>query len=799
VRLLTLTGPGGTGKTRLAVHAGAEVLDTFADGVYFVDLAPISDPDLVIMTIMQTLGLKEIGGQPPLEQLTAYLRNKQLLLVLDNFEQVVNAASRVADLLAAAPQLKVLVTSRMVLRLRGEKEYAVPPLALPNPNQLPPPQALSQYAAVALFIQRAQDVKPDFQVTDANAPAVAEICARLDGLPLAIELAARRSKLFAPEALLGRLSNRLPLLIGGARDLPTRQQTIRATIDWSYELLDAREKRLFARLGVFVGGCTLEAVEAVCNPERTLPFDTVDSLTALVDKSLLRQEEGSGGEPRFLMFETIREYALERLAANGEDEMVRRRHAAYFLVLAEAAEPELVGRDQLRWSARLDAGQDNLRAALAWTSERDEVATGLRLGAALCWFWIKRGLLSEGRRWLERLLARSDQAQIPGSIRADAQAVAGELAQWQTDAPGAIPLLEAALRWYQSVGDQPGIARVLYQLGWVTWMLGDSSRSVTLFDESLAYYRDLGDVRGIATVLLPRSYLTAHRGGHFDQALTMAEESLRLFREVGDLYGIANALRHVGLRLYYRGSLEQAGDLMDEALGLARNLGDKVGILDIFSAGARIAHQRGHFEHARMLLEEQLALAREMGHIRMMSDALRDLAMMARHQGNLVEAQSLLEEALRLDREVPLPFSTAWLRLRQGNLAYDQGDFDRANDFYRESLAIFRDLEEKRECAACIEGLAAVADAQGNALRAVRLWSSAAAIREAIGAPLPPVDRSQRDAALACPRAEIGAMLFETVWSEAGALPLEQAIVYALGESEGGTELPQLGHAAKTT
>jgi predicted ATPase/transcriptional regulator with XRE-family HTH domain len=347
IRLLTLTGPGGTGKTRLALQVATAQLDAFRDGVWFVDLAPISDAGLVVTAIAQTLGVRQSGGQTLLEGLTTALRERQRLLVLDNFEQVLDAATVVSALLGLAPQLTVLVTSRETLHLYGEHEYPVPPLPVPDPHRLPALEAVSQYAAVALFIQRAQAVKPDFQVTNATAPAVAEICERLDGLPLAIELAAARSRHFAPEALLARLASRLRTLTGGARDRPARHQTIRAAIDWSYNLLAPDEQRLFWRLAVFVGGWTLEAAEAVCNREGDLALDMLEGLQSLADKSLLRQEMGSDGEPRFRRLETIREYAREHLEESGEAEELRQRHAAYFLALAERAEPELRGHEQL--------------------------------------------------------------------------------------------------------------------------------------------------------------------------------------------------------------------------------------------------------------------------------------------------------------------------------------------------------------------------------------------------------------------------------------------------------------------
>ncbi|NTU83814.1 MAG: hypothetical protein HGA45_31315, partial [Chloroflexales bacterium] len=373
IRLITLTGPGGTGKTRLALQAATELLDTFTDGVWFVDLAPISDSDLVIPTIMQTLGMKAQGQVTPLEQLRAHLRDKQLLLVLDNFEQVVEAAPRVAELLAAAPQLKMLITSRVVLHVRGEQEFPVPPLALPDQLQLLPLETVSQYAAVALFIARAQAVKPDFAITNQNAPAVAEICVRLDGLPLAIELAAARIKLFVPEALLKRLEWRLGVLIGGPRDAPERQQTIRNTIDWSYQLLDEGEQTLFRRLGVFVGGCTLEAAEAACNADGRLPFVVIEGVAALVDKSLLRQEEGPDGESRFVMLETIRAYALERLAESGELEAARQQHGRYYAsTIIHEAGVKVYSSEATIWLDWFERELDNIRATLAWSQTTPE-------------------------------------------------------------------------------------------------------------------------------------------------------------------------------------------------------------------------------------------------------------------------------------------------------------------------------------------------------------------------------------------------------------------------------------------
>jgi predicted ATPase len=440
VRLVTLTGPGGTGKTRLGLQVAADLSDLFASGVFFVSLAPISDPALVVPLIAETLAIREGSGQRLLERLVEHLRLRQLLLLLDNFEQVVSAAEQVAALLTACPQLKALVTSREVLHVRAEHEFPVPSLAFPDPDHLPDLATLSHQAAVALFLQQAQAVKPDFQLTDANARAVASLCARLDGLPLAIELAAARMKLFSPRALLARLGQRLAVLTSASRDVPMRQQTLRNTIAWSYNLLDAQEQRLFRRLSVFVGGCTMEAIEALCTllgSESELVLDTVASLA---DKSLLQHVEQQTGEaPRFVMLETIREYARESLEAFGETEAVRRAHATYFLALAEEAEQGMAGPQQAVLLERLEREHDNLRAAMQWSTSHaeEEKAMALRLGGALRSFWYVRAYFSEGRDFLERALTLSHKVAAP--VRAKALHAASQL----HDAPGSLDRAKA--------------------------------------------------------------------------------------------------------------------------------------------------------------------------------------------------------------------------------------------------------------------------------------------------------------------------------------------------------------------
>jgi len=442
----------------------ADLLEDFGGGIYFVPLAAVTDHDLFFAEVVGALGVRESGDVPLGDVLKGYLSRRELLLVLDNLEQILSAAPLVGELLSAGPRLKVLVTSRIPLGLYGEHEYAVPPLSVPDPRRLPGLEALSQYEAVRLFIERAGAAKAGFEVNNANAPAVAEICARLDGLPLAIELAAARVKHLSPDAMLGRVGWRLRLLTGGARDLPERQRTLRGAIEWSHDLLDEGEKVLFARMAVFSGGRTLEAIEAVCDAEGDLQVDALDGVSSLLDKSLLGREEGPEEEPRFVMLETVHEYAREKLEESGEAEGVGRAHTRYFVALAERAEPELTGPEQKRWFARLEAEHGNLRAALSRSLEAGDSASALRIGAAVWHFWVVRGHFGEGRRWLAAGLAGGEA--VPAGIRAGAMHGLGELALWQGDRARAVEGLEASLTLYREAKNRRGEAYALCFLGW---------------------------------------------------------------------------------------------------------------------------------------------------------------------------------------------------------------------------------------------------------------------------------------------------------------------------------------------
>lgn len=612
VRLLTLTGPGGTGKTRLGLQVASNLLSSFKDGVFFVALSTISDPSLLVSTIAQTLGIKEAGGVSLLQSLRQYLQDKQILLLLDNFEQLLGAAPVVADLLTASPHLKVLVTSRAVLHVQGEQEFPVPSLALPDLKHLPPAENLAQYGAVALFVRRARAAKPSFTMTNENAPAVAEICTRLDGLPLAIELAAARIKLLSPQAMLARLENRFKLLTGGAQDLPSRQQTMRGAIAWGYDLLAEDEKRLFRQLSIFVGGCTLEAVEAVCNGEGDLEIDVLSGVESLLDKSMLRQKEQADGEPRFTMLETIREYGLECLKESGETETLRRRHANFFLALAEGAEPELTGSRQVELLGQLETEHDNLRAALQWMEAGGEIELGLRLAGALWRFWDVHGYLSEGRKWLEGFLGRAQSSSIPASVRAKATNGAGVLAGTQGDFERQDVILQESLALYRELGDKLGVAQSLNNLGSIAYSRGDWERAAALYTESLSLRRELGDKWGIANSLNNLGGV-AYSQGDYERAAALYAESLDLRRGLGDRRGIGMSLNNLGEVAQQQGDYERAAALYMESLDLRRELGDKLFIASSLSNLGEVACDQGDCERAAQLFGAAEALRETIG------------------------------------------------------------------------------------------------------------------------------------------------------------------------------------------
>ena len=605
VRLVTVTGPGGIGKTRLVLEAGGRVRDRFANGVVFVGLAALSDPGLVIPTIAETLGVKEQAGARLSETLAASLSSRELLLVLDNLEQVLEAAPSLADLLAAAPRLKLLGTSRARLRLSGEHVYLLPPLAVPEPTELDDLRAVSRSPAVALFNDRASAVRPGFVLTDENASAVAEICTRLEGVPLAIELASVRVRMLTPHALLDRLGRRLPLLTEGAWDLPARQQTLRATIDWSYELLSRAEQFLFVRLGVFVDGWTLETAELVC-----APADVLETLTGLLDNSLVGHV-ADVDEPRYRMLETVREYALERLGEGDDAGQVRSRHAHAFAALAEQAEGELAGPDQAIWHERLEREHGNLRAALGWLQESEQAELELRLAAALGRFWYVRGHLSEGRRRLEDALAHVGAAAAP-ELRAKALRTASAIAHIQGEFASARVLAEQGLELYRLLDDRPGVVRSLSNLGAMLLSEGKADDAVSALDESVALSRSLPE-RRIAALALNNRGDVALTQGDYDAATVFFDESLALLREAGDTANIARSLFNLGAAALESGNVSKALELLRESVSMSAAVGDKEDVAWCLVGLAAVATQGGDPDRGAAVLGAADALLEGMG------------------------------------------------------------------------------------------------------------------------------------------------------------------------------------------
>ena len=578
VRLVTLTGPGGVGKTRLALEVASSAMDAVPDGAAFVDLAPVRDPELVLTAIAQAINAPTAPEQTLRQSVVDSVQGKRLLLILDNFEHLAVAAPVIADLLTACPGLTILATSRTPLHIRAEHQFPVGPLALPDLEQVPPLDELARVPAVDLFLRRAQAVNREFSLTAESARSVAEIAVRLDGLPLAIELAAIRAKTLSPSALLAHLDRRLPLLTGGYQDLPERQRAPRATLDWSHDLLTGEEQVLFRRLAVFAGGCTLDAAEWVSadgDAPRLLgraASSVVDLLDGLVDKSLVRATNGFTAAQRFGMLETIREYGLECLAAAGEEPEVRRQHLAWCLALADRAEPELTGADQQQWFDRLQLEHDNLRAALAWSIAEKDSQSALRLGGALYRFWATQGHYEEGRRWLDTALALDSGD--PSSPRGHALLGAGVMAFFQGDYQRAATLWQESLALFSDLSDTTGIAYSHGNLGLVADAQGDYPRAIASYEEALALFRDLDD-RTYIGYMLHNLGLIAYFQGNYQRATAQFDESLALVRSLGDENGVAMTLGNLGLVAFVQGDYERALALHEESLALGRRLSNK--------------------------------------------------------------------------------------------------------------------------------------------------------------------------------------------------------------------------------
>ena len=641
VRLLSFTGAGGAGKTRLALAVAAAVADRFTGGVQFVELGSVAEPDLVAIAIAKALGIHRVGARTVPQIIGDELRDwGPFLLLLDNFEQVLQAAMVVAQMLEACPNLKVLATSRACLRIYGEQEFPVTPL--------------EEKSAVELFVQRARAVRPGFTVTPDNASAIREICTRLDGLPLAIELAAARTKVLSPGAMLDPLQSRLQLLTGGALDLPERQQTLRKAIDWSHDLLSDAEQKLFRRFSVFYGGCTLEAAEAVCDTTGDLGINLFEGLSSLVDKNLVQHVDPTGKEPRFAMLETIREYALERLAASGEESAVRRAHAAYCLVLAEEGNPDLNPADRSRWLERCDLEIDNFRGALDWLFQSPDLDWGLRLCMALFRFWDIREHLTEGRSRLETALRLAGSRYT--KERAMVSHFLGALATAQGDYPAAARYLEQSLSLYEELGDDWGIAASLNALAVSARDRGDYSSAESYFERSLACWRMLPDELAVARCLHNLANVVKGRGD-YARARWALREATKIFEELGDRSGAAWSINQQGDVAREQGDIAGAREFYGRALAVFREAGDRWGCARSLTDLACIDCEQGDHVAAQAAYRQAMEIFASLGHRRGLARTLEGCACLALARGCAARALKLAAAAahLRLMIGAPLP------------------------------------------------------------------------------------------------------------------------------------------------
>ena len=737
VRLLTLTGTGGIGKTRLAQKVAKDLIKEFPHGVCLVQLAPLSDPDLVVPTIAQTLGLRDVEERSLFESLKVFLRDKHLLLLLDNFEQVLEASPALVKLLLACPSIKILVTSRAVLHVEGEYEFSVPPLSLPDPLHLPAPEELLRYGAVALFVQRAQAVKPNFVLSGDNAAAIAQICIRLDGLPLALELAAARSKLLPPQALLGRLTHRLAVLTSGRQDTPTRQQTLRNTISWSYDLLNAEEQGCFRRLAIFVGGCSLEAAEAVCSATADLSLPAMDLVTSLLDRSLLQQSDPGGEEPRLLMLETIREYALESLADSGELEATGGSHAMYYLVLAEQGEPELFEHQQRLWVGRLMRDTENLRAALLWSQTHQRKEQLLRLAGNLGHFWYMCGRFSEAMLWIETAL-REVAPDVAVSAR----------------------------------------IKALYIVALIASHLGQSDLLFVRARECLALARQNEDSRGFAIASWPLVHHLLADGDMFE-AHAQAEETLTFVRAhapAEDSWTLACALNAFGSVVLSQGDYTQAQHLYERAIALFKEAGDLwlYGELHLFLANVYWA-QRDEAK-AQSFLKEGLAVHNQVGNAWVTGWFVSLFGKIALRQGDIPRARFLLEAGLKRHQQLGDQQGQALIYALLAQAAASEHDYMTTRNLAVQSLEIARSVHDSRSQILCLEELADVVADQGESDWAARLWGAAERYREASNAPLPQVERLGRARHIKQAQRLLGEQIFAERWAEGKNMTAEQAI-----------------------
>jgi len=741
--LVTLIGPGGTGKTRLSLHVAQEMLDQYSDGVWFVEFAPILDPILVPRTTAITIGLRDEPQRPIIDILCDYLHKKQLLIVLDNCEHLVDACAQMAHkILQAAPNVRILASSREVFGITGETTYRVPSLELPELDFMAV-ESLMEHEATRLFVDRATSAVSTFSVTDDNASAIIQICRRLDGIPLAIELAAAKTRVLSVDQIAKRLDDRFHLLIGGSRTAMERHQTLQATIDWSYNLLSPAEQILFSRFSVFVGGWTLEAAESVCSDKNTTTktplkaYDILELLSQLINKSLVATDERNG-EIRYQMLETIRQYANEELLKFGDTEKVQTQHLDYFTRISEEAEPKLLGRDQLIWIEHLEHELDNIRAALEWSSKSGHVIAGLRLAGALWRFWDVRNHWSEGRERLTALISRPE-AKVRIRERAKALYTAGLLAQIQNDHASAGPLYFEGLAISRELGDNQTIGYFLVGLARTWRRFRRDQDAGSLLDESLEIFQQLNDKWGIALLLEVRGNVALEQDD-FAVAGSCRAESVKIYRELEDKISLSFALTGLAFVMVCQGNYDQSVSLYEESLTLFREMGHKWGIAHSLNALGEVARCQGNYDRAKFFYEQSLSTSQEIGDKARIGASLHNLGYVSQHHGDYHQAVKLFNEGLIMAREV------------------------------RDTLAV----------AVCLVGLAGQVQAMGYPKRAAQLFGAAQSLFESSSNRFPPADQIEYQRNLAATRTKLDEATFKAAFAKGQMMTIDESLNLAL-------------------
>jgi predicted ATPase/DNA-binding SARP family transcriptional activator len=828
-RLVTLTGPGGIGKTRLAIEVAEEGVQDgvlYPDGVWLVALESLSEGQQIVPQIAGVVGIREESGRSLLKRLIEHLRTRRLLLVLDNCEHLLEASAQViGDLLRECARVRILATSREALGIIGEAVFLVPSLAAPDPNHLPAGsatalQVFADYESIQLFVQRAQERRKGFALTQHNALAIAQVCFQLDGIPLAIELAAARIHAMTVELIATRLNDHLNLLTIGNRTAHPRQKTLRATLDWSYALLSVTEQTLLARLSIFAGGATLPAVEAVCSGAGIEQSQVLDLLTSLVDKSLVLVET-TQAQGRYHLLETVQLYATERLAGIKSAEAIQEKHLAWFLTFAEETEPHLRGPDQEIYQRRIYSEYANLRVALTRNARGiGKAEAGMRLSGALWWYWRTQGRFREGSEYLEAALAR-EGAQGKTLMRAKALNVAGELANRQGDHKAGRTLYEQGLAISRELGDRAGIAHSLHSLGDVAYARGDYEAARTQYEERLATSRELGDWQSIADSLNSLGHVAYQQGdyettralhtesmaisqelgdrrgvahslnnlglvardqGDYEAARMLYEQGLAIRRELGDGEEIAHSLNDLGLVAHYRGDCALAGTLYEQGLAIRRELGDRVGIAHSLYCLGTVAQALGDYDAARTLYEQGLAMNRELGDKGGIAHSLYYLGQVARDRGDNETARTLYQESLALYRETQHSFIIHVLGAL-GHVARELGNHDQATTLYQESLRLRREQGDALATACSLEDFAGLAGRQGQFERAVRLLGAVEVLCASLGRTLPVGVKEEYERTVAAAHAALSEEALAMAWEEGRAMTLEQAVEFALEES----------------